>query len=99
MARDKHLTDIMSLLDVDEVDWSGYATYYGYPIYSVAKNGRAVQMSYERGDIKVYAVANRLSPDDALSQLSDLMTLVATISNHKAELIRLMKDRVCGGTR
>lgn len=99
MARDKHLTDIMSLLDVDEVDWSGYATYYGYPIYSVAKSGRAVQMSYERGDIKVYVVANRLSPDEALAQLSDLMELVATISNHKTELIRLLKDRVCGGAR
>lgn len=96
MARDKHLTDIMSLLDVDEVDWSGYATYYGYPIYAVAKNGRAVQMSYEQDDIKVQPIANRLAPDKALAQLSELMTLVATISNHKAELIEMLRGRRSG---
>lgn len=95
MRRDKQLEDIKTLLDADDVQWTGYANLYGYPVHSVIKGGQQFELSYERGDVKVLAVTSRQSPDEALKQLSALMAMVARAANVRQELADAMKGRIC----
>lgn len=96
MARDKHLMQIRDLLGVDDVQWSGYANIYGYPVHTVSIGFQRVDICYERNTVTVIATTSRQEPDGALRQLSDLMELIARIANNQEALTKMLKGRKCG---